>query len=266
MPLPMQGSWTISVKSKESSPISRFIISGAATGNGTYLGTTAPVAVTGDAWAIDIQHDPGTGFIESFFEIAFPTNSGGVYRFDIQSNDDQNDPVFDDLILTCETPVTANDFVIFGNVMWYKGCILGPCSPLRYVVLDSAAALNAALQRPALRPILETLYPAQVYRPSVPNPPDPQPFRPLLLPVEGTSALPAKKVKLSTAGTTDVAPNPAGGNAARADVQAAPASRITTLSIPTSLAAGPFVSAAAAAALRFPPCETGPLAQYLLRF
>ena len=69
MSISMQGTWTVSVKSKEpfSSP-QQFIITGATSGNGTYVGntTTPPVTVTGDAWSIIVQHNSGSGFVDSF--------------------------------------------------------------------------------------------------------------------------------------------------------------------------------------------------------
>jgi hypothetical protein len=95
----MQGSWTVSVKSKEiGSTPQQFIIAGADTGNGVYLGDTVtpPVLVTGSAWSIDVQHNPTTGFVDSFTEITFPANNRVNYSFDIKANDDDVDPVFDD--------------------------------------------------------------------------------------------------------------------------------------------------------------------------
>src|SRR5438552_210291 len=108
----MQGSWTVSVKSVEAfEPPQRFVISGAATGNGTHTASmaTAPVHVTGDHWAISIQMDQGAGFEDITDQITFPTVSAGRYHFDIQANTPADDPIFDDVILTCSTPVTLED-------------------------------------------------------------------------------------------------------------------------------------------------------------
>ena len=73
MAIPMQGSWTVSVKSKSAALPQRFIIAGADSGNGTYVGAVAtpPVAVTGAHWRIQIQNDPGGGFIDSADQIKF---------------------------------------------------------------------------------------------------------------------------------------------------------------------------------------------------
>src|SRR5678816_4929438 len=85
-------------------------------GNGTYVGAVAtpPVLVTGAHWRIQVQNNPGGRFIDSADQIKFPTISGGQYRFDIESNVAGGDEDFNDLILTCSTPVTATDFVVYG--------------------------------------------------------------------------------------------------------------------------------------------------------
>src|SRR5262245_11481026 len=129
MAIPMQGSWTVSVKSKNAAFDQRFIIAGADSGNGTYAGlvSTTPVTVTGANWRIQIQNNPGSGFVDSQEQIKFPTVVGTEYRFDIESNDAGGDADFDDLILTCSTPVTQTDFVIFGHVTSYTGRCFLPC-------------------------------------------------------------------------------------------------------------------------------------------
>jgi len=95
MSITMQGSWTVSVKSKSASFDQRFIISGATTGNGTYAGeaATTPVFVTGSQWNVKVQHRPtsSSGWLPSAERITFPTSSGGQVRFDIQSNDTGGD-------------------------------------------------------------------------------------------------------------------------------------------------------------------------------
>jgi hypothetical protein len=261
----MQGTWTVSVKSKEpfSSP-QQFVISGAATGNGVYVGDTAtpPVTVTGDAWSITVQHNPGSGFVDSFDQIVFPVKSGNQYKFDIQANDDDVDPVFDDLILTCSTPVTLTDFVVYGNVSWYSGCIYNPCYPPPYFVIDSAVGLADALARPALRKPIEALYPERVFRQPIPLP-DPPPFRPLVLPVEGERPLPAKTVQVFDAPSQAARVEGASQNAASLT------SRVVTLaqsSGAVSTSASISASALAGITSRFRLCQTGPLPQYLLRF
>lgn len=260
MSIPMQGSWTVSVKSKElGSTPQQFIIAGADTGNGTYVGasSTPPVHVTGAAWSIDVQHDPGTGFTESFSEITFPVNNGAQYSFNIDANDDDEDPVFDDLILTCTTPVTQNDFILFGNVSSYSGCIFTPCSPLFHLVIDSEAALQAALQRPALRNAIQTLYPERVFPKPVGPQPDPGPFRPILLPIEGNPIVPQQQVKVFGSET-----------APRLEANSvAPTSQIASINLPTARNSV-SLSAVDVANLINPifRCQSDSLAEYLLRF
>jgi hypothetical protein len=251
----MQGSWTVAVKFLEPGATpQRFIISGAITGNGTYDSSTPPILVTGSAWSIDVQHDPGGGFIDSFAQITFPTNNGTNYSFDIQANDDEIDPVFDDLILTCTTPVTPNDFILFGNVSWYAGCIFTPCRRFPSVIIDSAVALEAALLRPSFRKVIQALYPERVYpKPPIP---DPGPFRPLLLPVEGNPVVPPQQVGVfaSTEPGVDQA------------AKTAPPGQIATVNVPSARNAISLSAVDVANLLPIFPCQSGVLADYLLRF
>lgn len=197
MPITMQGSWRVSVKSTEAGEApQRFIISGATTGNGTYTGdsSTPPVNVTGNNWVIITQIKQGNVFVDTEEQITFPTLSGGQYSFDIQANT-PGDPVFDDLILTCSTPAGINDFLIYGNVSYYNSsCIFNPCH-LPYLVIDTAPALTAALQNAVLSVPFSQLYPqrTKVRLPVGPGPgPDPAPFRPLVLPLNQDAPLPGK--------------------------------------------------------------------------
>jgi hypothetical protein len=194
MAISMQGAWTVSVRSKNAAFPQRFIISGATSGNGVYNGITAtpPVFVTGASWAIRIQSDPGTGFVDSTEQITFPTVVGPNVQFDIQSNDVGGDQDFDDLILTCSTPQSATEFIIYGNVGTYSGnCIFNPCN-FPWVVIDSLIGLNAALKNPVLRVPIEKLYRERIPIPRPPLPDPPPLFDPLVIPLQGTSALPPK--------------------------------------------------------------------------
>jgi hypothetical protein len=178
----MQGNWTVRVKSKNAAFDQRFIITGAATGNGTHPGTVGTtVAVTGAQWTIAIQNNPGTGFQLSDTRIKFPQQVGANYEFEIESNDAGADQDFNDLILTCSTPVVINDFVLYGNVSLYSGrCIFNPCRRGPFVI-DTYPGLLDALKNPLLREVLERLYPERVkFPPQPPNPPDP-PFRPIVI-------------------------------------------------------------------------------------
>src|SRR5512133_2509978 len=115
MIISMQGTWSVSVKSKNADFPQRFIISGAATGNGTYNGTAGTTAnVTGKQWSIAVQHNPGTGFQLSKMMIKSPTKSGGIFSFEVWS-EDLTDNDFNDLILICTSTASINDFMIYGN-------------------------------------------------------------------------------------------------------------------------------------------------------
>lgn len=203
----MQGNWTVSVKSKNAAFPQRFIISGAATGNGTYNGVVATPAVnvTGTQWTIAIQHNPGTGFQLSDTKLKFPQQIGLNYKFDIQSNDSGADQDFDDLILTCSTPANVNDFVVYGNVSLYSGrCVFNPCRRDIFV-LETPYALSQALKNPLLREVLEKLYPERI-PPFIidPNPPDPLSyFPPVVIDLYGEAMQP--KTLLNFARKEDVA-------------------------------------------------------------
>jgi hypothetical protein len=183
MIITMQGNWTVAVKMKSAAFPQRFIISGAASGNGTYngLASTPAVNVTGTQWSISILHDPGTGYRASDTRIKFPTLVGGNYVFDIQSNDTGLDHDFNDLVLTCSTPAMSDDYIIYGHVKSYHGsCIFNPCFP--YLVIDTRASLTAAIKNKAVLDALKKLYPERLTTPvGIPNPPDPEPFIPMII-------------------------------------------------------------------------------------
>src|SRR5947207_3876778 len=150
MSLAMQGTWTVSVKSKSAALPQRFTIAGAATGNGTHVvsGATAPVTVTGPHWTITIESQDGAVWKPSVMRFKTPVLSGSLVKVDIESNDIGADQDFDDLILTCTMPQPGSDFVIFGHATAYSGvCIFNPCFRFN-IVIDSALQLAQALKNP----------------------------------------------------------------------------------------------------------------------
>jgi hypothetical protein len=219
MSVNMQGPWTVAVKSKSADFAQRFIISNATSGNGTYAGevTTPHVLVTGDHWSITIQNKPtGGDWVDSADQITFPTTSGLQYHFDIQSNDAGGDQDFNDLILTCSTPQTPTDFVIYGNVSYYQGvCIFNPCRK-DWLAIETASALANALKNPYLRVPIEKLYPYRLKpvprMPPGPTP-DPPPFRPLVIPLCEQTALPAKQAQVFRLAAPEVKTRTAKGEA-----------------------------------------------------
>jgi hypothetical protein len=186
----MQGNWTIAVKTKAAAFAQRFVISGAISGNGTYAGVVgaAPVHVTGSVWTINIQNNPGSGFQNSDARIKFPSVVGSNIVFDIESNDAGADTDFDDLVLTCKTPNNWDEYVMYGNVSCYSGtCYFNPCYR-GWLVIESQLALQAALKNPYLSAAIKELYPERIPPVIVnPNPPDPGPFKPIMINLTNTS-------------------------------------------------------------------------------
>lgn len=184
----MQGTWKIHLKGMESDYPRRFVISGAATGNGVHTATVgmAPVTVTGNLWTIATQFNTGAGFQQSDTRIKFPVMSGGEYKFDIETNDDPNFVDWDDLILTCTTPVDPSEYLIYGNVSTYpNSCYYNPCYR-GWLVIDTAASLKLALQNRLLADVIKKYYPERIPPVLVnPNPPDPGPFVPLMIDLGG---------------------------------------------------------------------------------
>ena len=100
MAILMQGSWNIHVHQKNAAREQRFIITGAATGNGTHPGVVGSpmVLVTGTDWNVTIQSKSGSTWLNSTEKIQFPTS--GASGFIIRSDDATATPDkdFDDLL------------------------------------------------------------------------------------------------------------------------------------------------------------------------
>ena len=201
----MQGAWFVRVKSKSAAFSQRYVISGATSGNGVYNGLTSTpeVLVTGDSWNISIQHDPGSGFLNSTMQLQYPQVIGGEYRFDIRSNDSGGDEDFNDLILTFRTPVTDQDYIVYGNISYYDGCILNPC--YRIIIIDTPLKLREALRNTSLFNAVKSYYPSLVdsvaFNPQ-PEPPG-DPFKPLMVPFGGP-AIPQKEEVVSISKPSEV--------------------------------------------------------------
>ena len=201
MQISMQGNWTVRVKSKNASFPQRFIITGATSGNGVYAGAVATpaVAVTGNHWSIFIQHDAGAGFQVSATQLKFPQKIGSNYVFEIHSNDSGGDTDFDDLILSCSTPASTSEHLVYGNVSLYSGiCFRNPCFP-KVLVIDRYEALVEALKIPRLKEAIEKLYPERipVLRPPFPPDPDPEPdFKPMVINLLSEIQIPPKQAVL----------------------------------------------------------------------
>jgi len=196
MIISMQGDWTVRVKAKNAAYSQRFVINGATSGNGTHSGTVGTsINVTGDQWTIAIQNNPGGGYQLSDTKIKFPHQIGSNYDFEIWSNDAGGDEDFNDLILACSTPVNINDFLIYGNVSLYRGrCLFNPCRRGPFVI-ETKFALKEALKNVKLREILEKDYPERIRDDIIgPNPPDPVPFKPIVIDLYNEAMQPKTKL------------------------------------------------------------------------
>jgi hypothetical protein len=233
MSITMQGSWTVSVKGKSAAFEQRFVISGAASGNGIYAGetSTTPVFVTGAQWTISVQHRPtsSAAWIASAERITFPSVSGGQVRFDVQSNDTGGDVDYDDLVLTCSMPSNASEYVLYGTAKSYSGlCMFNPCYPFPWVVIDSAVSLQKALTHAAVREVLQELYPDRIkeyverpgfIRPPRPGP-DPAPFVPLVIPMGSGLGSETQKITVQVQGGAQEGLNPATSRASASGARA----------------------------------------------
>ncbi len=186
MSFSMQGAWTVQVLSKDAAFPQRFQITGSDTADGTYAGETSTSAlfVTGVQWSITVQHQPSPGvWRDNAVRLGSPVTTGGVLRFDVRTNDSGGDTDYNDLVLRCSMPVSASEFVVYGNVSTYSGpCIFNPCNSFFHVI-ESTAALKAALAVPAYAAVLAKLYPDRIRIPRIPLPdPPPDVFTPLVIP------------------------------------------------------------------------------------
>lgn len=165
MAIGMQGGWTISVRSRHAAYAQRIVVSGALQGDGVYDGIVdKAVYVNGPQWTLQVQHRPAQrAWSDSAQRIGLPRVEDGVLCFELCSNDGGLDLDFDDLILSCSTPVSRADHVIYGNVSTYAGG--GPFNPRRddHIVIDEPADLAAVCARhPGLGEVLAKLYPERL--------------------------------------------------------------------------------------------------------
>ena len=275
MPISLQGAWYVKVKSKSASYAQRFIISGATSGNGTYNGatTTLEVLVTGNSWNISIQNNPGSGFLNSTMKLQYPQVVGGEYKFDLLSNDSGGDEDFNDLVLTFRTPVTDQDYIVYGNISYYKGCLLNPCYQI--IVIDTRLKLKEVMRNKSIFNAVRNYYPSLTESVSFNPQPDPpgDPFKPLMIPFGGP-AIPEKEEVVTISKSNEISIKAD----KKADVEAASFSynalRSSTTRVAKAAAMSPEISPvnsgifrdAARVVDRFRlNCETGPIPHALLK-
>lgn len=181
MAITMQGSWTLRVKSRNAAYAQRFIVSGAATGNGVHDGIVGlTVVVTGAQWSLQVQHQPTRqAWRDSAQRIGLPSVADGLLRAEIASNDGGLDNHFDDLVIACSLPASQADHVVYGNVKTYTGaCLFNPGRD-DYLVVDPPFDLVAVCTRcPQLLKVVEKLYPERL-RARLDAPPE---LTPLVIP------------------------------------------------------------------------------------
>ncbi|HVE85789.1 MAG TPA: hypothetical protein VND93_23200 [Myxococcales bacterium] len=203
MAIHMQGTWTVTVRSAEGSgEDKRFIISGAAIGDGIYPASpgSRPVRVSGAHWFIGLQRRRGRGHVGLPDQVSFPVVSGGEYHVDVRV--DAPEAGGGGVVLRCSAPVTATDFLLYGQVSAYReSCLFNPAHRDQ-LVIDTPPALAVALRHPALRAPLEQLYPERM-RLQVPPAVHPPPFVPLIIPLRDQTALPAQVAQLLRGSATD---------------------------------------------------------------
>lgn len=185
MAITMQGSWTLRVRSRNAAFAQRFVVSGAASGNGTYTGSVGTsVFVSGAQWSVNIQHQPtGQPWRDSAQRIGIPSVAAGLVRVDIRSNDSGGDADYDDLVLEASLPASDSEYIVYGTAKTYAGaCLFNPCRD-DYVVIDPHLHLPTLCERfPRLCQVIEKIYPERLRIPRIP-PGDPAPeLTPLVLP------------------------------------------------------------------------------------
>ncbi len=204
MAILMQGSWNIQVTQKFAARDQRFIVSGAGSGNGIHQGVVGSptVLVTGSSWSLQVQNKNGTVWQNSTEKILLsPAPCTG---FSLASDDGggagAGDLDFNDLVVQCTTVATsgATDYIVYGHASYYEGlCFFNPCFR-DYIVIDTLPSLYKALEYPELRDYIKKVYPERyIKRPGLPVPPNPpDPFKPLMLPLQSNQLIPKQEATL----------------------------------------------------------------------
>jgi hypothetical protein len=278
MTIGMQGSWTISVKSKSAAWAQRFHIQGSSNGvDGTYDDTSPPQFVTGAQWGITVENNP-TGPIswrQSRHRMANSRVSGGQFLFDIETDDSGGggDEDFNDLILTCAMPLADSEYVVYGQIKSYTGfCLFNPCFPRLYYVVDHPWQLKELLKYSDTRRILEKLYPDRVKKfernPPFPIPDPPSLFRPMMIPSGLTEEAGLNVLSKETQPVAEK------GRGKKASEKGANAGEMATLALSANTTSGNKLVAQddllmlgrIRDRLQLRACEVNPVSQTILRF
>jgi hypothetical protein len=189
----MQGTWCITIKSKNSMYSQQLEISGANSGNGIYDMSLnmPPVLASGNNWTISIKTDFGNGFRNLDEQIRFPYKEENKYRFDIDATtaDAHN---FYNTVLSCYTPQTICDFIIYGNVSTYdEPCFFNPYNHFS-IVIETREAFFEALKYDALRFAIKKLYLDRLSKEILMSPLEriSESFTPIIIPVHNETVIP----------------------------------------------------------------------------
>lgn len=160
MAINMQGTWCISLKTKNTNQLQKIEISGASSGNGTYdlCQIDSPVLVNGEHWTLRILQKVGKNYMTCRDQIRFPYKSEGKYIFNIETNETDSVENRGNTVLSCCTPQTTSDFLIYGNVSIYDDpCFFNPFYHF-WIVLETRDAFYEALKYDVLRSAIKKLY------------------------------------------------------------------------------------------------------------
>lgn len=282
MTIAMQGSWTVSVKSKNASWAQRYVIHGSTNGvDGEYYDTSPPVFVNGSEWGITVQHNPSgpVSWIQSRTRMVRFRISGGQFLFDIESNDTGGDEDFDDLILICAMTQSPTDYVVYGTIKSYSGiCPFNPCFPHSYYVVDTPYQLAELLKNKVTRKILEKIYPERIKEFEAVKPfpqPDPPPFRAMMIPTGLSDKAGYTVARTASANTAEVITSTTAKKSAKAATvardadTAAPVYELATKSAATQTLLNrndQMILGKIKDAFRVKPCEVEEVSQTILRF
>lgn len=279
MTIAMQGLWTVSVKSKSAAWPQRFRIDGSTNGaDGVYDETSPSMLVNGPQWGITVEHDPpgAETWRQSRYRMANFRVSGGQFLFDIETDDyglSGGDEDFNDIILTCAMSMSVSEYVVYGKVKSYSGvCLLNPCFPRSFYVIDTLWQLKELLQYEPMRRIIEKLYPGRVKAVDKiklgpqPEPPD---FTPMMIP-SGLSEDPGLTVVRSAKAISESDVKRSKNVAAKM----AEAAKSTTCSLAANTTAGNLLLekedylllGRLRDRLQLKPCTVQPVTQTIMRF
>lgn len=271
MTIAMNGTWIVSVKSKNAAWPQRYRIEGSSNGkDGVYSPTTAPMVVSGNQWGITVEHNPSgpISWSPSRMIMANFSTGSGQFQFDIRSDDTKGDADFNDLVLTCSMPLSSSDYVVYGTARSYSGwCWWNPCYPL-YIVIESYDQLRHLLQFAQVRDLLAKLYPERIKRIlKRPFPePDPPRFKPMMIPTAQAGG-PGFRVS-----GRNLVEEVSAKKGAKKEAPKITMENQTTLELvldrPHMELARPDLAIAASLLdrLRLKPCTVSPISQTLMRF